>query len=559
MTNYQHRKWEDLLAFSAVLLLMILLNIHAGSFRFRLDLTAEQRYTISDATINLLEDLNDVVYVEVFLEGDLNADFKRLQKSVRETLEEFQVYAGTNVQFRFTDPADQADDPSRQVFYQQLISKGIPATNLFDNKDGERTEKIIFPGALVTYRNKETGVLLLKGNKSASPQEQLNQSAEGVEYELATAIRKLASNQKKNVAFVQGHGELTAEETAGITAALTEFYIVDRTELENPRLEEYDALIVAGPKEKFSELDKFKLDQYIMKGGKAMFFVDAVQMNIDSIARGGSYAFGYDLGLEEQLFQYGVRVNYDLIQDRQQPGILEVYSGQFGNQPKIQPFPWPYYIYLNRYSEHPIVKNMDLVLSKFVSTIDTIQNNGVRKTPLMFTSQYSRIRKMPSMVDLNEIRQEMDYSFFQQSFLPVAYLLEGEFQSLYAFRFPPRGIQGEPVKQSLPNKMVVVGDADILRTEKDPRTGNPVAIDYDKYRKQGLSNAEFVINALTYLVEENGVISSRKKQMTLRLLDKARLQEETTLWQVINVAVPTLLVVLFGVSRRYWRRKKFES
>ncbi len=559
--EHKQKKWEDILGVIAVILLLTLVNIHAGTARFRFDLTAEKRYTISDATIRLLENLEDVVYIEVYLAGELNADFKQLQKSIRETLEEFQVYAGANLDFRFVDPTDQPDSKAQQAFYQTLIQKGIPATNLFDKEDGKRTEKIIFPGALITYKNRETGVLLLKGNQSASPQEQLNQSAEGVEYNLASAIRKLSATRKKTIAFVEGHGEYTAEETAGITAALTEFYIVDRTSLQNPQLQEYDALVLARPQQRFSEVEKFTLDQYIMNGGSTLFFLDAIQMNVDSIAQGGTYAFGYDLNLEELLFQYGVRINYDLIQDRQQPGILEVYAGQFGNQPRIQPFPWPYFMYLNRFSGHPIVKNMDLVLAKFISSIDTVKSaSKVSKTPLMFTSQYSRTRKMPNMVDLNEIRQEMDYQYFNKSFIPVAYLLEGTFQSMYALRFPPRGIQTEVVKQSPINcKILVVSDADILRTDTDPRTGRPLPIDYDRIRQKPLSNAEFVLNALSYMIDEDGLIASKKKQVTLRLLDRARLQTESLQWQLLNLGIPVMFVLLFGIARRYWRQYKYEK
>ncbi len=554
-----YKKWEDILGFSAIALVLLLLNIHAETFRLRLDLTAEKRYTIAPATIKLLENLDEVAYIEVYLAGELNADFKRLQKSIRETLEEFRIHSQGRVEYRFVDPQEQTDERARQVFFQQLIDKGIPATNLFDTEDGKRVEKLIFPGALVTYRNRETGVLLLKGNKSASPQEQLNQSAEDVEYELATALGKLAQQRKKHIAFIEGHGEYTPEETADAMAALTEFFVVDRTTLENPRLADYNALMIARPQQRFSEREKYALDQYIMQGGRVLFLMDAVQMNVDSIALGGTYAFGYDLNIEEQLFQYGVRVNRDLIQDRQQPGILEVYAGQFGDQPRIQPFPWPYYIYLNRFSDHPIVKNMDLVLAKFVSTIDTLPNAKVRKTPLMFTSQYSRVRKMPNLVDLNEIRQEMDYAFFDRAHLPVAYLLEGQFTSLFALRFPPRGVSGEPLKESVPTKLIVVSDADLIRTERDPRTGRPVPLDYDRFRKQSLSNLDFLLNALTYLTEEEGLIAARKKQVTLRLLDKARLQTDAGSWQAFNLVVPALCVCLFGIARWYWRKRKYEG
>lgn len=560
-----HKKWEDILSFTALVWLLLLLNLHADRFRFRFDLTAEKRFTISEGTIKLLENLDEVVYVEVFLAGELNADFKRLQKSIRETLGQFQVYAGDNLLFRFTNPDDQPNPQARRTFYQKLVQKGIPATDLLDERGGKKTEKKIFPGALLSYRGRETGVLLLKGNRSgnsaSSVEAQLNRAAEDLEYAFAAAIGKLAAPQKKRIAFVEGHGEYTAHQTAEASAALTDFYLVDRTDLQHPDLQSYEALLIVGPQKTFDEADKYRLDQYLMQGGKLLFFVDAVQMNLDSIARGGAYAFGYDLGIEEQLFHYGVRINYNLLQDRQQPGVLEVYAGQFGDRPKIRPFPWPYYIYLSRFGTHPIVKNMDVVLAKFVSAVDTIQSPDIKKTPLMFTSQYTRIRKMPNIVDLNEIRRNMDYSHFKSSFVPVAYLLEGRFNSLYAHRFPPKAVADEPeerLKKSRPTKILVVGDADILRTEAK-RSGLPApSLHYDRFRRQPLSNIEFLQNALAYLTDEEGIITSKKKRLSLRLLDKARLQNEKNYWQLLNLILPVCLVLLFGIVRKYLRKRKFE-
>ncbi|UZR95575.1 gliding motility-associated ABC transporter substrate-binding protein GldG [Chondrinema litorale] len=553
----KYKKWEDILTFSAVLLFIILVNVNLKFIPLRIDLTEEKRFTISDATKDLLENLDDVLYVEVYLEGDLNSGFRRLRNSIEETLEEFRVYGGDHIEYKFVNPDEAPNATARNRFYQSLTSKGLPATTLYDNIDGKRTEKVIFPGAIISYRNRETPVLLLKGNKTASAQERLNQSIEGIEYELTSGVRKLGIGNKKNIAFVYGHNELNPNQLQDITTSLSEYFVVDRVQLDKTKLDIYDAVVVAQPKAAFSEVDKYQLDQYIMKGGKALFMIDKVQMNLDSIATGGTYAFGYDLNIEDLLFRYGVRINMDLLQD-QRAGIIEVYTGNVGDQPNIERLPWPYYIYLNTFSEHPIVKNMDVVYSKFVSSIDTVTARNVLKTPLIFTSKYTKEKVVPTMVDLNELKADMNPAAYNKSNLPVAYLLEGKFRSLYATSFPPRGISTDnKLNESQPTKVIVVADGDIIANEFDPQSGQAIPLDYDPIRKQELSNKEFLINALNYLTDENGLIASRGKQITMRPLDKFRVDEEKVYWQIFNIALPISLVILFGVIRFYWRKKTY--
>lgn len=549
------RKWEDILTFSAILLGAVLVNLNAGLLPLRLDLTEEKRYTITGATKNLLKNLDDVVYVEVYLEGDLNAGFRRLQKSVRETLEEFRVYAGQRVAYKFTDPADAPNEGARNRFYQQLAQKGLPPTTLYDNADGKQVQKVIFPGAIISYRNREMPVLLLKGNKAASPQEQLNQSVEGVEYELASAIQKLAVREKKSIAFVQGHDELPREQVQDMTTALSETYLVDFIELDHPDLDRYEALIVAQPKQPFTEQEKYAIDQYIMRGGSGLFLIDKVQMNLDSIALGGTYAFGYELNIEDMLFRYGARPNMNLVQDLQ-AGSIEVVTGNFGNRPNMNRLRWPYYVFLNNYSKHPVVRNLDVTYSKFVSTVDTVKAEGITKTPLIFTSQYSRVKDAPGMVDLNELKQDLNPELYTQPFMPVAWLLEGSFKSLFANRYAPAGMRnGEKIDQGEPSKIIVVGDGDIIRNEFDRETGRPLPIDFDRSSRQALSNKEFITNAIAWLVDENGLIASRKREVALRPLDTFRVNEEKLYWQLLNIVLPVVLVILFGIAW-FWRRKK---
>ncbi len=553
------KKWEDILQFVAVFLLIVLLNIYAGTYFFRLDLTEEKRYTIAEPTKDILSKLDDQVYIEVYLDGDLNAGFKRLQKAIRETLDEFTVYGGANVQYKFVNPDQASSEEDRNNFYKQLTGKGVQPTNLFDNQNGKKVEKIIFPSALISYKNKETPVLLLKGNVAASPMEQLNQSVENVEYELINAIKKITLSQKPSIAIIEGHDELRPIDIADLTISLDEFYVVDRVNLQKNNLDGYAAVMIAQPKTRFSELEKYKLDQYIMNGGKALFFIDAIQMNLDSISKGGAYAFGYDLNINDMLFKYGIRINTDLIQDTEM-GRIVVNIGKLGDQPNFRPFAWHYYVILNRFKRMPITKNLNGIYTRFLSTMDTIKTPNVKKTPLLLTNQYSRVRRMPNLVRLEEVRTDLDPKLYNRSFLPVCYLLEGKFTSLYKNRFAPDSIENKTVKQqSEPTKIIVFSDGDIPRNEIDKRNGQPLPLGYDQLSQQTFSNKDFVMNALAYLIDENGLISSRNKEITLRPLDKFRAQDEKLSWQLINMVLPVAVIIGFGMFRFWWRKRKYEG
>ncbi len=551
------RKYEDILTFTAILLALILLNFYAGNYFFRWDLTEEKRFQLTDATKTMLKELTEPVFVEVYLDGELNSSFKQFQKNIRETLTEFKTYAGKNFDFKFTNP-DLLEGKARQAFYKELQDRGIMPTNLFDKVQGKKTEKIIFPGAWVSYKGRGVAANLLKGNRMATPQEQLNQSAEGLEYEFATAIAKLGTTQRPLIGFLQGHDELEPVQVGDLMRSLSEFYVVERMECEQLPALRPQLLIIAQPKLAFSDSDLFLIDQYVMRGGKLAVFLDKVQMNLDSLDKGGNYAFGYDLGLESLLFRYGTRVNTDMIQD-QQMGFIEVNVGNFGNRPNIQRQPWPYYVDLTTFAQHPIVRNLDVVYSRFISTIDTIKSSKARKTPLIFTSKATRVKKAPTMVTLEELRLELDRERFNKENLPVAYLLEGKFDSYFSVRFPPKGVEGENdvVKTSVETKILVVSDGDMLRNEVDRRTGRPLPLEIDPVRRRTISNKDFVLNAVSYMINDKGIILSRNKQITMRPLDNFAVNESRKYWQVFNIGLPVVVVVVFAALWGYWRKYKY--
>ncbi|MCS7005909.1 MAG: gliding motility-associated ABC transporter substrate-binding protein GldG [Cytophagales bacterium] len=551
------RKYENILTLSAVVLALILLNMVLSFVHLRWDLTEEKRYTISEATIHLLQKLQSPVQIDVYLAGNINASFKRLQNAIQETLDEFVVFGKKNIRYRFIN-LDELPSAERKRLQQYLVQKGIQPTHLFDQQDGKKIQKLIFPGAIVSYRNREEGVLLLKGNKAASAQEQLNQSIEGIEYELAQAIHKLTLTQRPKIAFTEGHDELTAEQTVEMRHALADFYEIHQVSLQTPVDTSIKVVIVAQPKKPFSETHRFWLDQYLMQGGNIIFLLDNVQMNLDSIALNGTYAFGYELNLTDMIFKYGVRVNLDLLQD-QQAGMLDVVVGNFGDRPNIQKIPFPYYILANQWSKHPITKNLDVVYLRFPTSLDTVKAADIRKTPLLFTSRYSRRKNTPCLVSLNELRMDMKPELYKESYIPVAYLLEGCFKSAFAMQFAPieTGMGDKFVKKGKHAKILVCTDGDLIRQEIDKRSGKLLSLEYETSSRRRLSNKEFILNTLAYMTNERGIIVSRNKEISLRPLDIFKIQNHKRYIQTLAMLLPLSIVgVVAGMMffiRQYYR------
>jgi len=552
---------EDLLKLLIGVVLLIIVNQVAAHFPQRWDLTEEKRYSIQPATKQLLSSLDESVYIDVYLAGELPAGFQRLQTAIEEQLQEFRIHSSNKVRYRFIDPDQAVSADARQEFYTSLIQKGIQASNVIDNQDGRRTERVIFPGAVISKGDQEIGTLLLKGNKGSGPDEQLNQSIEGIEYELASAIRALDNNDRKTVALIQGHGELAGDELADLNNSLLERYDVRTVRLsERPNLMGYDAALIVKPILQFSEEDKFKLDQFIVNGGRALFFVDALQVEMDSISGEGTYAFPYETNLDDMLFKYGLRINKDLIVDRfNQPYPLVV--GNLGNQANIQWMPWPFYPLSNYTGDHPVVRNLGAIGGKFVSSVDTVKADGISKTPLLFSSQYSMKADFPVKVSLNDLRKDFNPESFNQGPIPFAYLLEGQFTSLYKNRLLPRGISSDDfVEQGGESKVVVVADGDLVRNDVNPKTQQPLPMGFDLASGQdAYANRDFVMNTMSYLLDDQGLITARNKQVKIRPLDNIRIEEERLKWQVLNLIAPLLLVILYGIIRQVWRKRKFAS
>lgn len=560
MVNWDNKQLESFLKLGILAVSIFLVNVLSqklGVFS-RWDLTEDQRYSIQNTTKNVLKELDDVVYIEVYLDGDLSAGFRRLRNAIEEKLEQFKVYAGANITYKFIDPETAQSTEAKNEFFKLLFEKGIQGTNVFDNENGKRTQKLIFPGAIVSYGGQERPVILLKGSKAAGPQEQLNQSIEGVEYELASAIRSMTSTGRKRIAFLEGKQTLSDLEVSGITNTLLTQYDVFKTNLNRSNaLSNYDAVLINKPLQKFTELDRYKIDQYIMSGGKVLFFLDLFNVNMDSVGEDGTLEIARELGLESLLFKYGVRINPQIVQDLNS-GAYPIVTGNFGNQPQIGLLPWPFHPVLVNFPNHPVTKNLDAVITRFVSPIDTVKASGVKKTPLLFTSEYTRALASPVRVAFSDFQDPPGPELFQQKNLPVGYLLEGNIQSAFKNRLLPVGVTpSDFIEQSASAQIFVASDGDFLRNEINIKTGNPVELGVEQFSGARYANEEFILNLLNYMLDENRLIEARTKDITLRPLNQIKLNEEKTYWQVLNIVLPVVLIALFGVLKFFYRKNKF--
>ncbi len=553
------------LAFSLVILALI--AFISTKIFFRVDLTSERRYTLSTETKTVLEKLDDIVYVKVYLEGDLPVGFKKLHNAIKETLDEFRVYAKDNLQYEFINPSKSDDPKVRNKVFAEIYKKGVKPTKIQSrDKEGGESEKIIFPGALVTYKGIEVSIGFLKNNVSLTSDENLNNSAQTIEYELIKTISNLTNQKVDKIAFLDGQGELDPMEVQDITIELGNYFQVDRGAINGKLgvLDNYKAIIIARPTQRFSEQDKFVLDQYIMNGGKALWFIDEVNVNTDSLAKGSAFAFINNLNIDDQLFTYGVRVNPNIVQDIQ-CNMIPINAGVVGEQPRWVPTPWLYYPLISPLVDHPISRNLNLVWAKYASQIDTVGGNQkVKKTFLLKTSAYTRLVNAPSYISLEEVRRNPVRSEFNKSNQPIAVLLEGQFPSVYRNRLIKNIIPGADANykaESVPTKMIIVADGDMIANDVRTTANGPMitALGYDKYTRQTFGNKDFIVNSVNYLTDETGLMSLRAKEFKLRLLNKARIHDERLKWQVINTLLPVLLVIAFGFYYNYSRKKKYSQ
>jgi gliding-associated putative ABC transporter substrate-binding component GldG len=533
---------------------------------YRFDLTSEKRYTLSPFTRETLKNLKDEVSITVYLTGDLNIPFYKMKQRLQETLDEFQVYAGEKLKYEFVNPFEGKDSKETDNFLNSLVDKGLKPTNILDSdKEGGSSEKVIIPGALVHCRKVEIPVNLLKNNPGSTAEENINSSIESFEFEFMRVISSLVSDSTEKIAFLEGQGEFNKYQVEDITRELGWNFQVDRGSINGKPgvLDQYKAVIIAGPTQAFNEKDKFVLDQYVMKGGKLLWFVDMVDASLDSISGGNpKVALIRSLNIEDLLFRYGVRINPVLIQDVQ-CATVPVNVALMGNAPDFRPAPWLYSPLLTAPVNNPVTRNLTMIKAEFAGSIDTIEaRKGIKKTALLRTSQYSREVAAPVMITLDEVRLTPRQQDFTRSFIPLAILLEGSFESSFKNRmtaslFPDTAV--EVIANGKPSSMLVVADADIIRNEIRPTPkGIMIApLGFDRFTSRTYGNKDFIVNAIQYMTGHRGLINLRSREIAIRLLDKARLKTEKKKWVIINMIVPPLVVIIAGLIYAWLRKRKF--
>ncbi|QXP62625.1 gliding motility-associated ABC transporter substrate-binding protein GldG [Polaribacter sp. HaHaR_3_91] len=531
---------------------LILLNVINQSFYKRFDLTADNRYTLSETTKNILSKVNNPLFVTVYLEGDFPSEFKRLQAETRQYLEELAT-TNSNIRINFENPDNQREE---------LIKRGMLPSQLTVEEDGKLSEAIIFPFAEVVYGKKSTVVSLLPNAIVASQDEQLQKAIENLEYSFSNAINSVTQKKQKSVAVITGNGELQDIYQYSFLSEVAKKYKLAKFTLDsveiNPQqtlkdLTSLDLAIIAKPTEKFTEKEKLTLDQFIANGGKTLWMLDNVQADQDSLFNSGKMlAYPRDLNLTDLLFSYGIRINTSLIKDLFAAQI-PLATGKVGNQTQFKNLDWFFHPLVGGNPNHPITKNVSPVRLQFSNQIDTLKNN-IKKTPLLLSSTLTKRIGTPSFIELQSIADEVIEDEYRGGNQLVAVLLEGNFKSAYKDRVKP--FETNLFKEhSINNKMVVISDGDIGKNQILKK--QPFDLNRDKWTNQQFGNKDFLLNTVDYLLDDAGLIQLRNKTLQIRTLDKQKAFKERTFWQFLNVVLPLILLFTFGFVFNYLRNRKY--
>jgi ABC-2 type transport system permease protein len=559
-------KSQSILQLLIIIGLVVLLNLILNPYFFRIDLTKEKRFSLGEASKNLAQKVTQPLYVKVYLEGEFPAGFKRLSRSTKEMLDEFSSYSNGNIQYEFIDPFYQADAKKTEDIILELGNKGLQPTNVQIKKEDEFAQKIIIPGAIVYYQGKEFALNLLKNQFGQNPEEVINSSIELLEYEIANTLRKATQGKTKKIAIIEDHGELGRWDLAEAQAMLSQFYEVERLPLSiqvPQRLNDYAGIIIAKPTQEISEFDKFKIDQYIMNGGKVLWLVESQQAEMDSLLKENIFvSTTYPTRIDDMLFKYGVRVNGNIIQDLQCNGI-PILTGMKDGVPQQKLLPWPFYPVAPGNEAHPISKGIEPVWFQFASSIDTLNNADIKKTVLYQSSPYSRVLSAPARVDLNTARLDLQPEMFRRNskgnFI-MGILLEGRFLSNFQYRYDASKTPDLPFKDHVDNnKMIVISDGDVIRNQFKKSTGEVYPLGYDRYTQETFGNKKLIQNCMDYLCDDSGIIEIRSKEITLRMLDKGKVKKERNFWVMINIGLPIVLILFFGLINKWVRKRKYTS
>lgn len=557
------------------LVIIIFLNVIGYFFFARIDLTQEKRYTLSESSKKLMSNLEDIVFIRCYLEGDIPSEYKKLRNETKEMLDQFRAY-NNDIEYEFVDPNNFENAKDKNEFYQRLFEKGFSPLLTTSTNNNSQVQQYIFPYLEITYKGRTTIVPLISSKNGFSSDGIVNASIENLEYNLYTAIRSVATQQRGKVAFLYGHGEWQVENIWDFISSLNEYYTVDSISINeklnaltervydsvNPNLvkikNKFDCLVIAKPTSIFSYKDLYLIDQYIMHGGKVLWLVDPLLVSMDSLqTQANTFAISNFTGVDDILFRYGVKLNTNLVTDMQCAKI-PIVTGQYqNNTPQMTYYPWNFFPEISPNSNHIISDKISPVKMEFASSIDTT-NSPAKKTVLLSSSNRTRVLNSPVNVSLQMLKQKQDASLFNSGAKDVAILLEGEFSSAFKNRLTPEMELNSQMAYkdfSDTTAMIVIADGDVVRN--DFMNGQLLPLGYDKYTRKMYGNKEFLVNCVNYLCGDEDLIPLRSREVIMRNLDLAKVEREKTAWQIVNVALPIVVIVLFGVLLAILRKKTF--
>ena len=541
---------------------VVLVLVFTKTLFFRVDLTEEGRYSLSDASKDLVAEMYESLTVKIYLAGDLDANMLRLRRATEDMVRELNMYSAEQLVVELYNPNNATTDEERYAEYAELEERGLRGMSVtVRERGGKMSEQVIFPWAEVCGSRDTMAICLMQPSAQRSGEVAVNSAIADLEYKFVDAIRILNRKEIRKVAFIEGHGELGEEYTYDASDALSRYFQVDRGVIgtDVSILDGYDAIIVAKPLEKYSEIDKFIIDLYIMRGGRVLWLLDGAQMSNEMLSDGGATPLvALDLNLQDMLFRYGVRLTPTIVEDMQ-CAYMPVNVSRPGEEPRFEPIPWFYMPLLQGSPYHPITKTLQSVKADFVSGIEIVGDTvGVRKEVLLITSNASHVHAAPAEIDVMGAINVEPKEYFTTQYVPIAVALEGRFESIYKHRMAPAGVKvGKIIDRSEPTRMVVVADGDIIRNDiEQHREGLMlVPLGYDRVTRQTHGNKDFIVNAMLYLTDDEGVMQLRNRRVDLRLLNRAVVESQRDMWLWINTLLPVVLLAIFG-GVFFWNRKR---
>lgn len=543
---------------------VVLLNLLSQWIYVRIDVTQDRRYTLSEAAKNTISAVDSPIFVDVFLEGNLPSEFRKLQSETEQLLEEFAAH-NSNVIYTFINPLEGEED--QVAIQKQLTEFGLRGAQVEIKENGKISSEIVYPWALAYYNEQTVKIPLLKNQLGATSEERVNGSIQNLEYAFADGFSKLTQPKRRKIAVLKGNDEVADPFIADFISTLKEYYYIGKFTLDSvaihplatlDELKKYDLIIAAQPQISFSDAEKYVLDQFIMNGGASLWLMDATTQRMDSIS-GNAFAFGVDLNLNDFFFKYGIRINPNLVKDVYAAPIALATGND--NESQYSRFPWFFSPLASGANNHPIVTNLDAVKFDYASAIDTLPNE-IHKTILLSTSPLSKIVGLPAEINLDKeipenlkiINEGPGPGEFNSGEIPLAVLLEGTFTSVYANRIKPFQNSGD-LTQSSDTRMIVVSDGDVIKNQMDK--GRPLELGYDKWTNSFYGNKEFLLNSVNYLLDDSGLINIRSKEISIPFLDPQRTAEKRTTWQALNLLLPLGLLLVFGILFHYFRKRKY--